>query len=77
MPRAEMNPEQKRRLADALRANLARRKQQARARTADSVPEPAPGAAAKHPETELTSDTGTAEGAEDLHKRGFDRGDPA
>lgn len=36
MPRAEMSEEQKRRLADALRANLARRKQQVRARRADA-----------------------------------------
>lgn len=42
MPRAELNPEQKRRLADALRANLARRKQQTRARRAGETAQPDP-----------------------------------
>lgn len=40
MPRAEISPEQKRRLAEALRANLARRKQQVRARRAAELTQP-------------------------------------
>lgn len=54
MPRAEISPEQKRRLADALRANLARRKQQLRARRAPTPLEPV-----QFPEAEGAPTAGT------------------